>query len=531
MAKSHSDDDDDDATADDGRTMQQQMDDAHAAAFRPRKAPTSQRSTITLSFKPGSFQTPTQPRAPFAPPFVRHIVPRPQLLLERPAVTDTDSQPKKKRRPDDDDDDDDASTVAGKAESDGKKKKVPHPLPPALESFTFADRARLTLQEETDPKNKADPGPYKVAKFLSTGSVETSDGKKWDLDQLHSEQLRSLAQNFGCTHLGSAGKFKCRMAMARRVEMGVVYNNQKIQNVTTMASEKYCNTLMRLINACFLPDNVGRPSELNDHLKRKDFVANSTARNPLTTYWIEIADTVNDADLNDTLAVLLDSGEDEDPHLHEMVLNQTVNLCDFNQGTSSSFELNMKHLMKARSNCLNAQTTSGTHEDDFWNFLQPKFLKVKNKLVPGGAVYYHHVMCLKYPSIDAAYVSILSNDLKSNSLETPTDEEKKSPAVKDQFLSAFQEQGQQLQQIAKEAASRTSELIGLQKEQATSAKWSQYEQLVTKLEKHSGLSGNARLVFNLARRVKSLELELDIPEIDSAIDLNEYRIEQDDDDD
>jgi hypothetical protein len=236
--------------------------------------------------------------------------------------------------------------------------------------------------------------------------------------------------------------------------MGVAHNNQRIQIVTTQASEKYCNTLMHLINACFLPENVGRLSELNDHLRRKDFVANSASRDPLTSYWIEIADTVNDADLNDSLGVVLESGKDEDVHLHEMVLHQAMNLCDYNQGTNLSFELNMKHTMKAHANCVNAQTATGTHEDDFWNFLQPKLLKINGKYVPGGAVYHHHVMCLKYPAIDAAYASILANGLKSNSLEVPPDDDNNKKAnIKDQFISVFQEQGEKRQKIASDAMS------------------------------------------------------------------------------
>jgi hypothetical protein len=232
-------------------------------------------------------------------------------------------------------------------------------------------------------------------------------------------------------------------------------------------------------------------------------------------------------DLNNTLGVVLDSAEDEDQHLHEMVLNQMANLCNFNQGTNSSFELNTKHLMKTRGNCLNTQTTSGTHEDDFWNFLQPTFLKVNDKLVPSGAVHCHHIMCLKYPSIDAAHVSILGSSLKSKSLEAPTEDDKKG-TVKDQFLSAFQEQGNQLHKMAAEAASRTSALIGLQKDQSTSGKWLQYEELVCSLHEHSGKTGMACLIHSLARLVKALEAELDIADGDSAIDLNEHAIEAED---
>jgi hypothetical protein len=112
----------------------------------------------------------------------------------------------------------------------------------------------LKIEEELDSKNRSDPGPYRVAYSITTGRGNTE--KEWILNDLRSEQLRDLATNFGCRKCGSATKFECRKAMALRIDMGEMYDTFDAPDPNATDEELKTNTMIRIINATFLLENV-----------------------------------------------------------------------------------------------------------------------------------------------------------------------------------------------------------------------------------------------------------------------------------
>jgi hypothetical protein len=101
-----------------------------------------------------------------------------------------------------------------------------------------------------------------------------------------------------------------------RVELGAIYDQVNQPSVRSTATEKKTNSILWIINACFLPCNVEKLIALNDIKKRADEAA--SGGNPLKDFWIEILETVNDGDTED-IRILLWSKEGEDEHLHAMV--------------------------------------------------------------------------------------------------------------------------------------------------------------------------------------------------------------------
>jgi hypothetical protein len=166
-------------------------------------------------------------------------------LVAVEAVTRTTNNKKKKKNPPD--------ASAKKVGNDTKKRE---PLPAKLVPFRYEHRKRLLIEEEIDSKNKKDQNPYRVAVSVTTGKEENGDLKVWKLQDLRSEQLRELAVNFGCRNVGSASKYEVRKNMALRVDMGSMYDAVEAANITSTTEDMKTNTMLRIVNAAFLPENI-----------------------------------------------------------------------------------------------------------------------------------------------------------------------------------------------------------------------------------------------------------------------------------
>jgi len=217
-----------------------------------------------------------------------------------------------------------------------KKQVVPEEkkeLPVELRGFKFEHKDKLTCAEEVDKNSSkhGEPCTVNLARYIIAWAGKPNE-KKWDLLDLNSHQLRRLALNFGCSRVGSSSKFECRRQMALKVDSGIIYGNLDVPNATSTAHEKKVNTMMRVLNAVFSPSLVERFLKLNDNKGQKDFES-AHGGSPYKEFWKDVSNMVNDTTYNEELSVVLESCEEEDERLNEMVQQGVLNLNDFTHQT------------------------------------------------------------------------------------------------------------------------------------------------------------------------------------------------------
>jgi hypothetical protein len=89
-----------------------------------------------------------------------------------------------------------------------------------------------------------------------------------DLEKLSAPTLRMVAKNFGCRNVGSLAKFQVRLQMAQKKTMSTNYNindASSTHNATTNTKN-----YIRVINACFHPENFESFLKINDRKDRND---------------------------------------------------------------------------------------------------------------------------------------------------------------------------------------------------------------------------------------------------------------------
>jgi hypothetical protein len=151
--------------------------------------------------------------------------------------------------------------------------------------------------------------------------------------------------------------------MAMKADMGVHCDQMNICKPNTTAEEKKINTMIRIINAAFLPEFRTKLLQSNDAFKCKDFEGSST-RNPNDELWQDISEVVNDPQQNNRIGVVCDSKPGEDEHLVKWMDEKSLNPNDFTPGSAKTCAAHIKNLMKARSKILCDKKISGTHQPD-----------------------------------------------------------------------------------------------------------------------------------------------------------------------
>jgi hypothetical protein len=125
---------------------------------------------------------------------------------------------------------------------------------------------------------------------------------------------------------------------------------------------------------------------------------------------------------NPVFGVVLEAQIGEDFCLQGFVLDRVLNLNDFTLQTYLSCQQNVNDCMKAREACLRGGLrTSGHHSNDMWDYVNNTsftLIRKGGQPVPGTALYYCHVLCIKHPEIDGKFAPFLSEALKSD-LEVP----------------------------------------------------------------------------------------------------------------
>jgi hypothetical protein len=222
-----------------------------------------------------------------------------------------------------------------------------------------------------------------------------------------------------------------------RVEVGAIYDQVNQPSVRSTATEKKTNSILWIINACFLLFNVEKLIALNDIKKRADFEA-ASGGNPLKDFFgLRFFETVNDGNAED-ICILLWSKEGEDEHLNAMVKEGRVNLFDFNLQTHQTCRTTMSDLMKCPHLILASKKESGSHDNDTWQYCNGKHLKPRaNTTMSNEAVYYFDKHCASHTDIDRAYMDVLDENLKSDSAEPPGKKKAASSKMKEDFLKAI----------------------------------------------------------------------------------------------
>ena len=132
--------------------------------------------------------------------------------------------------------------------------------------------------------------------------------------------------------------------------------------------------------------------------------------------------------------------------------------------------------------------------------------------MPDWLVYYLDLMCTKFPAINAAYASRLSDRLKSSSTEAPADDNDPKPNKKDNFLKVMEQATANMEESQAEAKKQRASLIAIQKRHEESSGWDEYMRLAKSVKQmHADLSDDEDdLLFNLAVRVHTLEKRLGV---------------------
>ena len=430
-----------------------------------------------------------------------------------------------------------------------KKKKTKKPdLVPALAAFRFDHKDRLILGEEMNHRNKENPGPYTVAQYIDVGSKAKGNYVRYDLRDLGSDAIRKLASNFGCKGVSSASMFECRFKMAVRMTSGTTYGNFDIPNPVTTAAEKKENTYLRITTVVFLPQFINKFIKLNDIKTRKD-MEEASGGSPYKQFWKEISETVNDAEQDEQIKasfnVLVDEEEaGSDETLRDLVTNGNYNLSDFNQVDWRVCAQSVRDVFKALENINGAMKQSGVHCTDLWQYCRKTFLKVRRNVeVPAIVAYYVSLLCKQHPGIEGNFAQSLEDHLKSDSTTIPIDTKSSSSGTgtmsklkgdSTAFLEAFERTTSELQSTARADLEQRRKLIEYQmakSEETEDAKnernWKEYDAL-----SHRVLSLKSQIrtciddeesielcnyLSNLAVRVRSLEIQLDIEEHNSIV--------------
>ncbi|CAB9519369.1 hypothetical protein SEMRO_1011_G231060.1 [Seminavis robusta] len=345
------------------------------------------------------------------------------------------------------------------------------------------------MGEEMNPRNKENPGPWKLAQYIEVSSEEQGNYEK--------------------------------LKIASRCIQGDAYHLSEVPNSTTLAKDKKRHTYLRIINACFHPDHCERFITLNDRKTRDDFEA-SGGGSPVKQFWLDVSEFVNDRENNEVLCLLHFSNEDEDERMHDIRCNNQPELNDFDHSTQASCAQMMNDAMRAREKVrFVAMKASGSHGSDFWSFCRMKTLTVRQCCkVPPEVAYYIDLMCLEHPAIEGAFEQYLKEDLRSDSTKLPESGSILTSSTSSLTGSTATRTNENMARIfhntsngiiAIQTARAESDTSRIEEERIT-RQWAEYDRLAERVIslRESTRPGALQLLRNIAKRVRDLEVELKI---------------------
>jgi hypothetical protein len=385
----------------------------------------------------------------------------------------------------------------------------------------------VKIHQVKHPKNTTDDADYNVAHEFVIKEGKPNE-KRYQFDDFTNTQLRRICVNCNIRGGGGFSNWQAVTALASWATAGTVYNNTKIANPMTTSSAKRLNTYMRIVNVCFLSTMVQRFVDLNDRKKREDY-EKSSGTDPIKDFFVEASNICNDATMNIVLSGVAGSQEDEDEHLFEWFQAREFNLNDFDPQTYQTCQSKAYDLLKARELAVAAMKKSGVHDSDFWNFASnPSFLKWRQGMtpVPAQAVYYVHIMCAQYPSIDGKFADKLAETLKSDSSVAMIGEagsgcsvrgsDRKVSRGEREMMKKMDAVMEQQSEFIDRSYHQRQEFIDLQKEsnaeKSEHEAWKEYTLMSERFLSLKTDPVNNVLLYNIAKRLCHLEKKLGIPE-------------------
>ena len=264
------------------------------------------------------------------------------------------------------------------------------------------------------------------------------------LDHLTTDQVCLFARNIGAPNLGSKNKFVCRLAMALHFEFQHQLSSFGL-SPTARANQTTAN-VCRAVNVIFSNEFIEELKKVNDKKSRADHESGNTHKH----FWIRVAMAYNNRQdnnvveegLTDPTAVVIpeeneSTTEDEfstlivsyeDPVLADLDVNEEVDLEQFEQMETNTFQKKCLDLFKVCSIMKENMTKSRTHDSDPYNFVEVA-MRGFTGLAP-ISVFNFYKRCDKHPDIDSVFQPFMNNDLKGNSITLRTcDDDNTSPST------------------------------------------------------------------------------------------------------
>jgi hypothetical protein len=382
-----------------------------------------------------------------------------------------------------------------------KKRKVKL-LPTELALLNDSDQSRFIFgtHVDTNPKSKFYGTDIEIAK-----SVLLKDGSEFELSTLTIDQARRMCKNLGIVNCGSANKIGCFKAISSFFN----YQQQLIASnlQPTSHSARITSSICRAINIVFSDVFLEEFSSVNDRKNRVDHENGTTNK----MFWIKASDehnrassklsnnnrkeTIieidndengskqNDDDDDDygkkpsaTTSDFIDDDDDDDNddftkiinttndhYILELQANREINLRNVMTFSSDVFKKKITNLFRIRQKIKERMTTSGTHDNNPWNFVEGAM-----RLYPGFtkiSVYYFYTRCDENPGVESQFVTFLDDSLKGDSttISSPISDDKssgkKNRAADDNFLNTLVDQSRKMIRLMADSATDRKQLL------------------------------------------------------------------------
>jgi hypothetical protein len=261
-------------------------------------------------------------------------------------------------------------------------KPSPVKLPPMLENAKLEDVELHVVQSKTTGLS------ITVAKCVAGV----------DLDKPSVTQLRMLCSKWKMKKYRSAKKEVILELIATHQKMRKYYHDSEQKQ--RLNKEELQGSRMRLLNVVFSEDFFESIVTMNDRKLRPELDAGGAGGN--RSRWAELTESYNDSLNNDSYGSYAFI---EDPHVEEFV--STYDLCTFRQLDSEKAGVWFKEIVKDYTKAMKNYTVSGTHQPDFYGFVDNK-----------PQTYYYRLYILANPECHKAFSLLLDDSIFSESTDS-----------------------------------------------------------------------------------------------------------------
>jgi hypothetical protein len=289
----------------------------------------------------------------------------------------------------------------------------------------------INITEETVSKDYGDDLVIGEKVFVAS-SATINGNTPFYLDGLTLQQLRHLARIFYVPHAHNLNKFMCRYNIAAAVMRRKVLDDTNVNKsheaknsgpTSNTSSSKRYNTIMRMINVLFSVDFLPQFLESNKNKSRYDFEIG--VGGDMSRFWKNVSDElsnnidVNDSDLescNDPYNESIIENNEGKENIEKIFSMTDINLGDYLKETPEVLSSWAKDLVRVRAKIISNMTTSGTHENDLFQFVDRALLSLKKKHLLGFfPTYYFCLRANSCPDFDSRFSPLMSDEFKIDS--------------------------------------------------------------------------------------------------------------------